>query len=96
MILTCGNTDGFSKVLMALTNEWSEEKDWIRDQDALLVEKFCYMNAIQAAKPRGLNVVPVEIDDEGLIAEGPGGLREVLKNWDAKKGRRPRLMYTVT
>ena len=40
IILTVGNTDGFAKVLMALTNEWSEEKDWIRDKDGLLVERF--------------------------------------------------------
>lgn len=96
VILTCGNTDGFSKVLMALTNEWSEEKDWTRDRDWLLVERFAYMNAVQAAKPRGLGAVPVEIDDEGMCAHGPGGLQEVLEKWDHKKGRRPRLMYTVT
>ena len=96
VILSCGNTDGFAKTLMALTNEWSEEKDWIRDKDGLLVEKFAYMNAIQAAEPRGLNVVPVAIDDEGMIPEGPGGLRDVLESWDFSKGRRPRLMYTVT
>ena len=96
IILTCGNTDGFGKALSAFTNEWSEEKDWIRDKDGLIVEKFAYMNAVQSAKPRGLNIVPVELDDEGMIAEGPGGLRDVLENWDFKKGRRPRLMYTVT
>lgn len=96
VILTCGNTDGFSKVLQLLTNEWSEEKDWIRDRDALLCEKFAYGNALAGAKPRGLNIVPVEIDDEGMLAEGPGGLRDVLENWDFKKGKRPRLIYTVT
>jgi DNA-binding transcriptional MocR family regulator len=96
VILSCGNTDGFSKVLQLLTNEWSEEKDWIRDRDALLVEKFAYGNALATAMPRGLNIVPVEIDDEGMLAEGPGGLREVLENWDFKKGKRPRLIYTVT
>ena len=94
--LTVGNTDGWGKVLMALTNEWSEEKDWIRDKEGLLVEKFAYMNAVQAARPRGLNIVPVEIDDEGMLADGPGGLQDVLENWDHKKGRRPKLMYTVT
>ena len=94
--MTVGNTDGWAKVLQAFTNEWSEEKDWIRDKDGLLVEKYAYMNAVQAAKPRGLNIVPVEIDDEGMLAEGPGGLREVLEKWDFKKGRRPRLLYTVT
>ena len=96
VILTCGNTDGFAKVLLAFTNEWSEEKDWIRDRDALLVERFCYTQATQGARPRGMNVAPVEIDDEGMVTEGPGGLKDVLENWDFKKGRRPRLMYTVT
>ncbi|KAK5120816.1 hypothetical protein LTR85_005883 [Meristemomyces frigidus] len=96
VILTCGNTDGFAKTLLALTNEWSEEKDWVRDREGLLVEEFCYMNAVQAAIPRGLNVAPVGIDDEGMRAEGKGGLREVLENWDFKKGKRPHLMYTVT
>ena len=96
VILTCGNTDGFNKCLMLLTNEWSEDKDWIRDRDGLLVEKFAYGNALAGARPRGLNIVPVELDDEGMTAEGPGGLKEVLENWDFKKGRRPRLMYTVT
>lgn len=96
VILTCGNTDGFSKALQTLTNEWSEEKDWVRDKEGLLVEEFCYMNAIQAARPRGMNIVPVGIDDEGMRADGPGGLKEVLENWDLKKGKRPHLMYTVT
>jgi len=96
IILTCGNTDGFSKVLQALTNEWSEERDWIRDREGLLVEKFCYMNAVQAAKPRGLNIVPVNIDDEGMLAKGRGGLQDVLEHWDLKRGKRPHLIYTVT
>lgn len=96
VILTCGNTDGWSKVLTAFSNEWSEEKDWIRDREGLLVEDFAYMNAVQSAFPRGLTVTPVAIDDEGLIAEGPGGMRDVLENWDYKKGKRPHLLYTVT
>jgi len=96
VILTCGSTDGFSKALQAFTNEWSEEKDWIRDREGLLVEEFCYMNAIQAGRPRGLNIVPVGIDDEGMRAHGKGGLKEVLENWDNKKGKRPHMMYTVT
>ncbi|KAI5365204.1 putative aminotransferase, class I/classII, pyridoxal phosphate-dependent transferase, major [Septoria linicola] len=96
VILTCGNTDGWSKVLSAFSNEWSEEKDWIRDREGLLVEDFAYMNAIQTARPRGLTITPIAIDDEGLIAEGPGGMRDVLENWDHKRGKRPHLLYTVT
>ncbi|KAK5151161.1 hypothetical protein LTR04_006665 [Oleoguttula sp. CCFEE 6159] len=96
IILTVGSTDGFSKALQALSNEWSEEKDWIREREGLLVEEFAYMNAVQAARPRGLNIVPVAIDDEGMKATGKGGLEDVLKNWDYTRGKRPHLMYTVT
>lgn len=96
IILTCGNTDGFIKAIQLLSNEWSEKKDWVRDREGLLVEEFAYMNAIQAAAPRGLQIVPVGVDREGMRRDGPGGLLDVLKNWDEKKGKRPHLMYTVT
>ena len=62
----------------------------------MLCEEFAYMNAIQAARPRGLNVVPVLIDDEGMLAHGPGGLEDVMAGWDKTRGRRPHIMYTVT
>lgn len=96
IILTCGSTDGFSKVLDTFTNIWDEERDWIRDREGVLCEQYAYMNAIQAARPRGLNIVPVAIDDEGMLAHGPGGLADVLENWDVHKGKRPHLIYTVT
>lgn len=96
VILTCGSTDGFSKTLEAFTNVWDEDRDWIRDREGVLCEEFAYMNAIQAFRPRGLAVVPVKIDAEGMLAEGKGGLRDVLENWDKFKGKRPHLMYTVT
>ncbi|KAI9830028.1 MAG: hypothetical protein M1819_005858 [Sarea resinae] len=96
IILTCGSTDGFSKVLQALNNEWSEDKDWIREKEGLLVEEFAYMNAVQGAEPRGMNVAPVAMDDVGMLATGKGGLEDVLENWDLSKGKRPHLMYTVT
>ncbi|KAI9369051.1 pyridoxal phosphate-dependent transferase [Aspergillus egyptiacus] len=54
------------------------------------------MNAIQAVQPRGINVVPVAIDAEGMLPYGPGGLLDVLQNWDYRRGQRPHLMYTIT
>ena len=96
ILLTCGSTDGFSKTLEALTNTWNEDKDPIADKEGLLVEEFCYMNAIAAARPRGLNIVPVAIDDEGMKAHGTGGLYRVLSTWDQSRGKRPHLIYTVT
>ncbi|UPX19737.1 uncharacterized protein EKO05_0009990 [Ascochyta rabiei] len=74
VILTCGATDGLSKTIQALSNEWSAEHD----------------------PARGFNIAPVKIDDEGMLAKGPGGLADVMENWDLSRGRRPHLLYTVT
>lgn len=96
VILTCGSTDGFSKTIQALSNEWSAEHDPVEERPAILCETYCYMNAIQTVRPRGFNVAAVAIDSEGMLAKGPGGLEDVLENWDFSIGRRPHLMYTVT
>lgn len=96
IVLTCGSTDGFSKFLQAFNNEWVEGRDALHEREGLLVEEFTYMNAVQAASPRGISIVPVAMDDEGMLASGPGGLDEVLRNWDLSKGKRPHMMYTVT
>lgn len=53
------------------------------------------MNAIQTARPRGLNIASVVVDGQGMLATGKGGLKDVLENWDFRRGRRPHLMYTV-
>lgn len=96
VILTNGSTDGFSKALECLSNTWDKNRDWVSDREGILCEEFAYMNAIQTATPRGLQIVPVKIDLEGMLASGPGGLEDLLENWDASKGKRPHLMYTVT
>ncbi|KAJ4411433.1 hypothetical protein N0V91_001217 [Didymella pomorum] len=96
VILTCGSTDGFSKTIEALSEKWYEDRDPVNERPGLLCEEYAYMNAIQTARPRGLNIVPVKIDDEGMLAKGPGGLEDVMENWDFSRGRRPHLMYTVT
>lgn len=96
VILTTGSTDGFGKVLEALSNVWSPGRDPVEEREGILCEEFAYMNAIQTAQPRGLNVVPVKIDMEGMLPFGAGGLEDVLKNWDMSRGKRPHLMYTVT
>ena len=94
--LTVGSTDGFSKCLQALNNEWIEGRDDVKDKEGLLCEEFAYMSAIGTARPRGMNIAPVAIDDQGMLAYGKGALEDVLENWDTSKGKRPHLMYTVT
>ncbi|KAH0547827.1 hypothetical protein FGG08_000084 [Glutinoglossum americanum] len=96
IVLTCGSTDGFNKAIETFSNEWSAEKQPVHEREGILVEEFCYMNAVQCVQPRGLQVVPVGMDDEGMRASGLGGLRDTLRNWDESRGKRPHLMYTVT
>ena len=96
IILTCGSTDGFAKAIQAFTNEWSEHRDSPMEKEGLLVEEFAYMNAIQTARPRGMNIVPVRMDESGMCVYGRGGLKDILENWNATRGKKPHLMYTVT
>ena len=96
IILSCGNTDGIAKAFEALSNTWNEERDSLHYREGVLVEEFCFMSSVQTAKPRGLNIVPVAVDEEGMKAHEKGGLYEVLDTWDYAKGRRPHILYTVT
>jgi len=87
ILLTCGNTDGFSKVIGALGTRG----------DTMLVEEFSYTIAVMMTAPFGIGTVPIKLDAYGMLAEGKGGLRDVLENWDEiKMGRSPHFMYTVT
>ncbi|PWY86481.1 aromatic amino acid aminotransferase [Aspergillus sclerotioniger CBS 115572] len=95
-LLTCGSTDGFAKAIETFSSPWDPRRDWISQREGILCEEFVYMNAIQTVNPRGLNVVAVAIDAQGMLAYGKGGLADVLENWDFKKGRLPHLMYTIT
>ncbi|KAL4977104.1 pyridoxal phosphate-dependent transferase [Aspergillus desertorum] len=95
-LLTTGATDGFSKAIEAFTETWNPDRDGVHLRQGVLCEEFVYMNAIQTVKPRGLNIVPVAIDAEGMLPHGPGGLDEVLRYWDYRRGCRPHLMYTIT
>ncbi|KAL7625394.1 hypothetical protein AAE478_004613 [Parahypoxylon ruwenzoriense] len=96
VIFTVGSTDGMSKALEVFTNIWVEGKNDVRERPGMLAEIFMYANVLGQAQPRGVQVVPVEMDDEGMAPYGPGGLEDVLANWDNNKGKRPHLMYTVT
>jgi len=98
VILTSGSTDGFAKTIECMTNPWIPGKP-IADREGLLCEEFAYMNAIQTARPRGMNIVPIAMDEEGMLAHGHArSLYNVMSRWDVERdgGKRPHIMYTVT
>lgn len=96
IILTCGSTDGFSKTIELIVEPWFPEVNDVADRPGMLCEVFVYASVLSQIGPRGVQVVPVEIDAEGMLADGPGGLEEVLENWDPRNGRRPHFIYSVT
>ncbi|KAF4445562.1 hypothetical protein F53441_10694 [Fusarium austroafricanum] len=96
VILNDGGTDGFSKVLQLLVDPWYEGVHSVNERPGMLCETFVFGNILTQARPLGVNIVPVEIDEEGMRVEGPGGLQEVLGNWNHRNGRLPHFLYTVT
>ncbi|KAF6808403.1 aromatic amino acid aminotransferase [Colletotrichum sojae] len=94
VIMSCGSTDGFHKTLELLTDVWDGED--VRKRQGMICEVFVYGQVLTQALPRGVQVAPVEMDDVGMVAYGPGGLEELLAGWDEEKGKRPHFIYTVT
>lgn len=92
VIMTCGNTDGFNKVLQTFTDEWIDGRSPTAERPAILAERFSYPGALQTALARGIQVVAVDIDECGIV---PDALDHVLANWNWNLGRRPHLLYTV-
>lgn len=95
VIVSGGAADGLAKVYEVFFNAWDEDFHKVEDREGLLVEEFVYPPAVVQVRHKDVNIVPVKMDDEGMIAYGKGGLLEVLETWDLSKGRRPHMLYTV-
>jgi aromatic amino acid aminotransferase I len=83
VLLDVGATDGFSKVANML----------LEVGDSILVEEWSYPGAMGAYLPFEPTVVSLKMDGQGVL---PDYFESVLANWDASKGRRPRVFYTVS
>lgn len=95
VMINGGSADGLSKVYELLFNYWDEDVNNIRDREGLLIEEFVYGPPIAQLRPRDVNIVPVKMDMEGMLAHGPGGLLDVLENWDPSRGKRPHAVYLI-
>jgi aromatic amino acid aminotransferase I len=86
ILMTCGNTDALYKIFNML----------IDPGDFVLVEEFTYPSALESMHPLQSQTVAVKMDREGMLDTH---LEEILSGWDLSwrgRGRRPRVMYTVT
>lgn len=86
ILLSCGNTDALYKIFNMLLDPG----------DSVIVEEFTYPSAIEAMHPLQVNTVAIKMDREGMLDTD---LEDVLSNWEMNlrgRGRRPKVMYTVT
>ncbi|CAK7275420.1 Aromatic/aminoadipate aminotransferase 1 [Sporothrix epigloea] len=85
--LTVGSTGALEQALRIFCDR--------ERHDALLTEAYSFSTALETAKPMGIRVVGVELDEQGLI---PESLDNILSGWDvqARGGTaKPHLLYTV-
>lgn len=80
--MTLGNADAITKCLRMLATPG----------DSFLADEFTFAPMPMAAEAHGVNWVPVRIDSGGLV---PEELERILANWNAKRGRRPHVLYTT-
>ncbi|CAG8104924.1 unnamed protein product [Penicillium olsonii] len=62
--------------------------------DYILMEEYTFSSAQETALPLGLNIVPVPMDNQGLI---PDSLDEILSCWDlqARGAAKPHVLYMI-
>ncbi|ETS83597.1 hypothetical protein PFICI_05473 [Pestalotiopsis fici W106-1] len=84
----CSLTVGSTAALDAAFRMFCQRGDFI------LMEKFSYSGAIEAARPLGIQMAGIDMDDDGL---SPTHLDNLLSEWDtAQRGaRKPFLLYTI-
>lgn len=95
VVITGGAADGLAKVYDLLFNEWDESVNEKKDREGLMIEEMVYAPPIAQVKHKDVNVVPLKMDNEGLLAAGPGSLEDVLENWNIADGRRPHVLYLI-
>ncbi|ODV98088.1 hypothetical protein PACTADRAFT_63813 [Pachysolen tannophilus NRRL Y-2460] len=78
-IATIGNTQAWDGILRAFCDKG----------DSILAEEYTFPSSMEAASAQGVNIVPIDMDDFGII---PQALDEKLSTWE---GKRPKLLYTI-
>lgn len=95
VMINGGSADGLWKIYELLFNPWDEGLNNIRDREGLLVEEYVYAPPIAQAKPKDINIVPIKMDHQGMLAYGPNSLYDTLSHWELNKGKRPHAVYLI-
>ena len=82
--ITCGNTDGVSKVFQLFVEP---------GVDTVLTEEYSFGSSLNNGRSKGAKFYPIKTDADGM---DPEDLETVLSEWDeSKQGPKPHLMYTI-
>ncbi|KAJ2006589.1 hypothetical protein GGI04_001832 [Coemansia thaxteri] len=83
VVVSAGNTDAFVKALML----------FCQGGDSLIVDEWTYPAIIETVGPMDINLVPVQMDEEGMV---PAALDALYENWrTAESGPAPRMAYMI-
>lgn len=80
--MTCATTQALDVAFRMFCNRG----DWV------LMESHSFSGTIAAARLQGLRLAAVAYDEDGM---SPSHLRTILELWDASKGKKPTVLYTV-
>lgn len=80
--LTCGSTSALDIIFRTFTDRG----------DVILAEKYSYPGFIESAALAGVEIQPVDLDDQGL---NPDRLGQILDGWDTLERPKPKVLYTI-
>ncbi|CAG9976085.1 unnamed protein product [Clonostachys byssicola] len=80
--LTCGSTSALDIIFRTFTNRG----------DIILAEKYSYPGIIESAALAGVEIQPVDLDDQGL---SPDKLGQILDQWNTLERPKPKVLYTI-
>ncbi|KAF5020254.1 hypothetical protein F66182_7732 [Fusarium sp. NRRL 66182] len=95
IMIDAGSADGLAKVFDLLFNPWDEDLDHVGNRQGLMVDEFVYGPPLNQVRPKNVNMVPITMDVEGMLAYGAGSLSATLQSWDPARGKRPHVLYTI-
>ncbi|KAK6454681.1 aromatic amino acid aminotransferase [Scheffersomyces xylosifermentans] len=79
LIASVGNTESWDATL----------RTFVTRGDSILVEEYSFSSALETVQAQGVNTIPVQMDEYGLI---PEALSSLLDQW---VGPKPKLLYTI-
>jgi aromatic amino acid aminotransferase I len=87
-----GSTGAFEIAARMFCNVSDPKNGREAERDKILVEEYSFSTAVETLEALGVTPVSVKMDSEGIV---PKDLERIMSGWDARRGRKPHVLYTV-